>query len=164
MGESPDSAGHGEPPRGATVRLREITKDTLSPILRMRVADAQTGLVASNAVSIAQAHYHDEAWFRAIHADETPVGFVLLSLDPDKHEYWVWRFMIAEPYQGRGFGRDAVRRVIEHVRTLPGATELLLSHVDAEGHAGPFYESLGFTYTGAVEDGERIMRIGLDEG
>jgi diamine N-acetyltransferase len=151
----------GAPARDSEVALREVTRENLGAVLRLEVAESQRGFVANNAVSIAQAHYHENAWFRAIYAGEEPVGFVMLSVEPEKPEYWVWRLMIAAPHQGMGFGRWAMGLVVDHVRTLPGARELLLSHVPGEGHPGPFYESLGFEYTGAEEDGELVMRLPL---
>jgi diamine N-acetyltransferase len=65
--------------------------------------------------------------------------------------------MIDRRYQGRGFGARALERVVDHVRTRPGATELLVSCVPGEGGPGPFYEKLGFAYTGDVDDGELVM-------
>jgi diamine N-acetyltransferase len=147
-----------DPRKEATVTLREITRETLSGVLDLRVAPEQERFVASNAVSIAQAHFHPEhAWFRAVHADDVPVGFVMLHDQPEEAKYYLWRFMIDRRYQGRGFGARALERVVDHVRTRPGATELLVSCVPGEGGPGPFYEKLGFAYTGDVDDGELVM-------
>ena len=143
------------------ITLREVTKDTLDAILGLKVHPAQERFVASNAKSIAQAHFHDDAWYRAIYADDEPVGFVMLSLVPEQAEYFVWRFMIGAEHQGRGYGRRALALVIEFVRTLPNATELYISHADGEGGPGPFYEKLGFAYTGEKEEGEALMRLAL---
>lgn len=57
---------------------------------------------ASNAVSLAQALSHGEAWYRAIYAGETPVGFVMLEVWPERAEYGIWRFMIGAAHQGQG--------------------------------------------------------------
>lgn len=149
------------PRPGAPVSLREVTKETLRAVTPLEVAPEQRRFVASNAISIAQAHFHQEAWFRAIYAGDTPVGFVMLEVRPEVPEYGVWRFMIDARHQGQGFGRAAMQRIVEHVRTLPGARELLLSHVPGDGSPGPFYESLGYEYTGAVSDGELVMRLAL---
>ena len=147
---------------GCEVTLREITRETLGPILRLKVAPSQEGFVASNAVSIAQAHFHPEtAWFRGIYAGDEPVGFVMLDIDTAKPEYGLWRLMIDERQQGKGYGRQALQRVIAHVRTLPGATELLLGVVPGEGSPGPFYQGLGFNFTGEVDHGEHVMRLEL---
>ena len=145
----------------ATTTLREITRDTLRPILRMDVAESQRHFVAPNAVSVAQAHFAPEAWFRAIYADETPVGFVMLSEDADEGEYFLWRLMIDAHHQGKGYGRQAVQLLIEHVRMRPKAKELLVSHVPGEGSPAGFYQKLGFNYTGEEDDGELVMKLTL---
>jgi diamine N-acetyltransferase len=141
------------------VTLREITKKTLFDILRLRVAPEQARFVAPIAVSIAEAHFSPEvAWFRAIYFGETPVGFVMLEADEPRARYFLWRFMVDAGHQGRGIGRRAIELVIEHVRTRPGATELTTSCVPGDGGPGPFYEKLGFVYTGSEEEGELVMR------
>jgi diamine N-acetyltransferase len=146
----------------ATVTLRPITSDTVRAICALEVAPSQRGFVAPNAVSIAQAYFEREvAWFRAIYADDAPVGFVMLEDDPVKQEYSLWRFMIDARYQGYGFGRRALQLLIDHVRTRPGATALLTSCVPGDGSPCPFYEKMGFVPTGEVDDGELVMRLDL---
>lgn len=144
----------------AVVTLREITKENLNDILDLQVTSAQENFVASNAVSIAQAHFYPEvAWFRAIYADETPIGFMLLEDDPINRSYSLWRLMIDARFQQCGFGQRAVELAIARVKARPGATALLTSCVPGEGSPLKFYEKVGFTYTGEMdEDGELIMR------
>ena len=146
----------------AEVSLREITKDTLRDVLNLKVAPDQERFVASNAISIAQAHFSpDVAWFRAVYAGDTPVGFLMLDDDPSKQKYFLWRFMVDAQHQGRGIGRRALELLIGHVRTRPGASALYASCVPGEGSPGPFYEKMGFVYTGEEEDGEIVMRRDL---
>lgn len=148
------------PGRDATVTLREITRATVYDILELEVAESQRNFVATNAKSLAEAYfYRAEAWFRAIYADETPVGFLMLCDDPAKSFYYLWRFMIDARYQGLGFGKRALQLVIDHVRTRPNAAALSLSCVPASNGAGPFYEKMGFVYTGEEDDGELVMRL-----
>lgn len=158
---TPDEAA--EPPgRQAAVSLREVTKENLGAVLRLQVAPGQDRFVASNAISIAQAHFEpDHAWFRAIYADQTPVGFLMLHDEPAKSAYYLWRFMIDHRFQGRGFGARAIDLLLDHVRGRPGADVLRLSHVPGDGSPAPFYERLGFAHTGEEDDGELVMRIAL---
>lgn len=149
------------PTRDSRVTLREITAETVRAICLLSVRDDQTQFVAPNAVSMAQAHFSEQAWFRAVYADETPVGFVMLAEDAQKPEYYLWRFMIDARYQGLRFGCRAMELVIERVRTLPGSVELLTSVVQADGGPQPFYEGLGFQLTGAYEEGEAVLRLPL---
>jgi diamine N-acetyltransferase len=151
------------PTRDAVVTLREVTADSLDQILGLKVNAEQEQFVANNAVSIAEAYFEEKAWFRAIYADETPVGFLMLYDDPDSPTYYLWRFMIDARYQGSGFGRRALELLIEHVRTRPNATELTLSYVPADGSPQPFYAGLGFIDTGEIHDGENVMRLTLSD-
>lgn len=143
------------------LRLREVTRESLSSILRLAVAPGQEDHVADNATSIAQAHFDPKAWFRGIYCEEEPVGFVMLRVDPEGQEYYLWRFMIGAPHQGMGYGRRAMELIVDHVRALPGAQVLSLHVVDAPNSALPFYEGLGFLATGEIEDGELVMELKL---
>lgn len=141
------------------VTLREVTKENLRDVLRLKVGESQERFVASNAVSIAQAHFDQAtAWFRAIYDGDQPVGFVMVDDNPAIPRYTLWRFMIDHRFQRKGVGRAAIEAVLAHVRGRPGATELYTSCVDAPGGPGAFYEHLGFAYTGEMDEGERVMR------
>ena len=130
-------------------------------VIDLAVLPEQTEFVAPNAVSIAQAYVSPDAWPRAIYADGEPVGFVMVSLQPEKPQYYLWRFMVAGPHQGKGYGWAALQAVVEFVRAQPNASELLCSYVPGEGSPGPFYLSFGFEETGEVHDGERVIRLPL---
>ncbi len=144
------------------VTLREVTKDNLRAVLRLKVAPEQEHFVASNAVSIAEAHFEPEiAWFRAIYADEVPVGFMMLSDKATEPEYFLWRLLLDARYQKYGFGKRAMELLFEYVKTRPGATEIFTSCVPGEGGPYAFYEKLGFSPTGEVEDDEVVMRRAL---
>lgn len=142
----------------AAVELREVTRETVRRICELRVAPDQTRFVAPNAVSIAEAYYAPNAWFRAIYAGDEPVGFVMLSDDVAKNEYFLWRLMIADGQQGKGYGRRAIELLIDEVRTRPGATELKTSYVPGEGGPEGFYRGLGFEPTGELDEGEVVAR------
>ena len=145
----------------AKITLREITEETVRSVLQLKASKDQKIFVASNAVSIAQAHFSKNAWFRAIYANDTPVGFVMLYVDEDKPEYDVWRFMVDKDHQGKGYGREAMLQTIDHVRGLLGAKELYLSYVPGEGNPAPFYRKFGFNETGEWDDDEKVMKLTL---
>ena len=142
-----------------TVTLREITADTVRAICNLKVKQTQRNFVAENAVSIAQAHFEPHAWFRAIYAGETPVGFVMTAEDPERGFYYLWRYMIDGEHQGKGYGRAALEQLIERVRGLPNAQKFILSVVPGEGSAMAFYQKLGFVPTGEIEDDEHVCEL-----
>ena len=151
------------------VSLREITSETVRSVTQLSVAESQKGFVAPNAVSLAQALFSPEAWYRAIYSAEELVGFVMLEDEslqtPPSEEpgIGVWRFMIDERFQGRGIGRAALLLVIEHARSKGIFKTLELSYVPGPGCPEPFYLGLGFRHTGNVDEGEVVLELPLAE-
>ncbi len=144
----------------AVITLREVTAETVGQVCKLSdtLSDPQKKMVAPNAYSIAQAYFEKHAWFRAVYADDVPVGFVMLYDDAEKDHVYLWRFMIAGERQGRGYGRRALELVLEHARTRHNAREITASYVPMEGGAGPFYRKLGFEPTGEMEGEEVVIR------
>lgn len=154
------------------VSLREVTEDNASAVRALRTAPGQERFVSSVAESLAEADEHPQAkpWFRAVYARDEPVGFVMLSWDvePDPPEiigpWFLWKLLIDQRHQGRGYGRKVVRQVVQLVRAQ-GAVELFTSCVPGEGGPEGFYAKLGFTPTGQVDPtGEVVLRRVLRRG
>jgi hypothetical protein len=101
----------------SVVSLRPVTAQNVYAILDLKVSEGQERFVASNANSLAEAYVQPSvAWPRAIYADETPVGFLMLEDNPQEKSHFLWRLMIDSRYQGFGFGRQ------DH-GTAPGARQ-----------------------------------------
>ncbi|OGO60725.1 MAG: hypothetical protein A2032_05625 [Chloroflexi bacterium RBG_19FT_COMBO_49_13] len=145
----------------STVSLREVTAQTVRTICRLDVSIDQKHFVAPNAFSIAEAYFEPKAWFRAIYADETPVGFLMLYDDPEEPHYFLWRYMIDVKYQKLGFGKRAMDLLLVYVRSRPGARKLSLSCHPGEEGPEPFYRRYGFALTGNMLGDEAEMRIDL---
>jgi diamine N-acetyltransferase len=153
----------GEPGPEAEVSLREITEDTVREVCNLSntLTPPRKYMVAPNAVSIAQAYFDEHAWFRAIYAGDTPVGFLMLYDDPQEPEYFLWRFMIAGPHHGKGFGRRAIVLLADYVRTRPGATVLETSCGQGPGSPEEFYRKLGFVRNGKMLENEVGLSLTL---
>jgi diamine N-acetyltransferase len=149
------------------VTLREITEDTVVSIVKLSVAESQMHFVAPNAVSLAQALFSKEAWYRAIYRGEEPVGFVMLydeslrTPPPEAPNVGVWRFMVDARHQGRGIGRQALAQVLDHVRGKGVFTSLELSYVPGPNCPEPFYLSMGFRHTGRMDGDEVVLELAL---
>lgn len=148
------------------VELREITADTVRAICNLQVAPAQAGFVAPNAVSLAQALFSPEAWYRAIYADGEPAGFLMLYDEtqrqppPAEPGVGLWRLMIDRRFQGRGIGSAAMRQLAALLRER-GFQALRTSYVPGDGCPEPFYRALGFVPTGEIDDGELVLSLPL---
>jgi len=158
----------------AVVTLEEITADNHEAVLAVRVAPAQEQFVGTVRAALADAVAFPEAmpWYRAVYAsgdqDEraVPVGFVMISWNVQPEPgiigpWFLWKLIIDQRYQGRGYGAAVIRQIAEVVRA-EGATELLTSYTPGDGGPGGFYERLGFVPTGELDqDGEIILRLSL---
>lgn len=147
----------------STISLRPVTPENVYDVMRLRVTKEQEQYVADNARSLAEAAYNPYAWPRAIYADETPVGFLMLYDDPHTPEYFLWRLMVDHRYQRMGFARRALEQLIDYVAGRPNAATLGVSYVPGEGSPQPFYAALGFEDTGEVVDEEKLMRLDISE-
>jgi diamine N-acetyltransferase len=143
------------------VTLREITEDTVVAVCRLSdtLTEPQKYMVAPNSLSLAQAHFNKKAWYRAIYAGNAMVGFLMLYDDDEEPDYFLWRFMIAEPCQGRGYGARAIQRLVEYVRTRPNARELGVSCELGPGSPEQFYLRQGFISTGKFLHDELVLKL-----
>ena len=151
------------------VTLRELDDGNRADVLALRVAPGQDRFVSSVEDSLLEASEVPQGnpWYRAVYAGDEPVGFVMLSWDvtPIPGEiigpWFLWKLLIDERYQGRGYGRATLHRVVQLVREQ-GGTELFTSYTTGEGEPWPFYERFGFVPTGERDaDGEIILRLDL---
>jgi diamine N-acetyltransferase len=153
----------------ARVALREITDANRSAVEALRVTDIQARYVGGVADSLLEAAETSDAcpWFRAVYADDEPVGFVMLSdgitvVNPEYlGPYYLWRLLIDQHHQGRGYGTAALRLAVEHVRTRADARVLLTSTVQGPASPVGFYLRQGFRLTGEVHDDELVLELDL---
>jgi diamine N-acetyltransferase len=144
-----------------SLRLEPLTPENVRAVCDLRVAPAQEALVEPNAISIAEAYVHEQAWCRAVYAGDELVGFVMLHDVATGPGYMLWRLMIDARFQGRGFGGQVVQLVLEHVRSRPGATRLKVSVHPGDGSPAPFYEALGFAATGELSGDQPVYARSL---
>ena len=100
----------------------------------------------------------------AIYADERIVGFCMFAFDPEEEDeddrYWLWRFMIDQNEQGKGYGQAALSEIIKYFREN-GADRIFLS-TEPENECGMHvYLKAGFIDTGIIDDGEAVMMMML---
>lgn len=149
------------------VFLREITAKTVRQVTSLAVAPDQQRFVASNAVSLAEALFNPEAWYRAIYVGESPAGFVMLydeslrAAPPPAPQVGLWRFMIDTRFQGQGVGAAALEQIIAHVKSKGLFSSITTSYVPGPGCPEAFYLRAGFQHTGKLDEGEVVLELPL---
>ena len=145
--------------------LRAITEDNFIDAFNLRLAPGQEAFVSHPVRSLAQAYvYRNQCRPFGIYAEGKMVGYVMVIYDYDVPEYDIWHMMIDESMQGRGFGSDALDRVIEYVRTKPfgDSGRIALTCNKNNPVARKLYESKGFSATGAEDEDETELAMTLD--
>jgi diamine N-acetyltransferase len=127
-----------------TLSLRPVTSENWDEVARLEVRDDQSRFVASNSYSLAQAAYEPGNTPVAIYDDDTLVGFALYTHEPWQGEFGIVRMMIANRYQGNGYGRQAILALNDVLRRLPGCGSIILSVVKENVGAWHLYQSIGF--------------------
>ncbi|MBQ3850230.1 MAG: GNAT family N-acetyltransferase [Clostridia bacterium] len=151
-----------------TITLRPITDENREAVIALSVREDQP-FVATNEYSLreaaeTEAKYPGVARPFAIYADEKLVGFCMFAVDPDEEDeddrYYLWRFMIDQNEQGKGYGQAALAEIIRYFRNL-GAERLLLSTKLENERGLHVYHKAGFLDTGCIDDGEAVLRLFL---
>jgi diamine N-acetyltransferase len=148
------------------VSLRPLTDSNRQAAEALRVSSSQERFVSSVAQSLREAAEHPDAralcW--VVYSDDTPVGFVMIADEvggPDYVPHYLWKLLIDERYQGRGFGAATLDLVVAYFRGRPGVEVLTTSAGQGDGSPIAFYERYGFERTGEVSDGEVVLRLRL---
>ncbi|MBR6113639.1 MAG: GNAT family N-acetyltransferase [Oscillospiraceae bacterium] len=139
------------------VELKPITEDNFLDAFNLKLASGQESFVSLPIRSLAQAYvYRDQCRPFGIYAGETMVGYVMVIYDYDVPEYDIWHMMIDASMQGRGYGGEALDRVIDYIRTKPfgDSGRIALTCNKNNPIARRLYESRGFSATGAEDEDE----------
>lgn len=139
------------------------------------MAEEQRQYVASNLSSVASCYVlatnGGHPFPLIINADEQPVGFVMLVYGITGYDepsfaadnYCILRLMIDKEHQNRGYGREAMAKIMAFIRSFPaGPAECCwISYKQDNLAAKKLYESFGFQDNGDVFNGESITVLQL---
>jgi len=150
------------------IYLGNITWENYAAVaVGLKLNEQQQTFLGNNELSLVQAYVssaNDEhPWLPfAIYLDDIVIGFAMIFyksknkshflIDELSKEsfYGICRFMIAEEYQGKGYGKEAVKKVIDKIRTFPygEAPAIYLSYDHENIAAKNLFASVGFVETG----------------
>jgi len=153
------------------IELRKITGDNIDEIAALEVEENQKDFIETNNLrSFADAHMLNvdgiPATPFAIYADEVVVGFLMYIYDVLDHEsfeneafygkksYFIWHFMIDKNYQGKGYAKLAIEKLLMDIDTMPdGEAEYVsLFYRTNNIKAKTLYASFDFVDTGIIQD------------
>ena len=147
------------------IELVGLSEDNMKQCFELKVASNQMQYIASNEDSWRTAkEYQKVARPFAIYCDGRMVGFTMFAFDEDYEDpndrFWLWRFMIDERSQGKGYGTAALKVIIQYFKNH-GANNIRLSTKDTNTQAISLYHKAGFYDTGEMNDEEIVLQMYL---
>jgi len=138
------------------IDFRKVDEDNFDECVGLAVREDQR-FVASNLKSLAQASFSPEAVPRAIYAENAMVGFAMYIIDRGSGELYLWRLMIDQRFQGKGYGSAALALLERIARAEPGIVRMKLSTSPKNSNGIKVYTKFGFVDTGILDDGEEVF-------
>ena len=131
--------------------------------------DRQKDFVASNLYSIAESHFgfdeegHWELSPYGLFLNGEPVGFAMtgLNINHSRFQGLILRLMVDERYQGRGYGREAMKVMTEMFLANEQVKAVCISYAPENDAARKLYASFGFVETGEMLESEVLAVLQL---
>ena len=138
--------------------LKPIGEDNFLDAFNLKLGEGQDIYVSHPIRSLAQAYvYRTQCQPFGIYADEKAVGYVMVIYDYDIPEYDIWHMVIDVTQQGKGYGKAALKLVLDYIRQKPfgNSDRVALTCNRDNGIALALYRSAGFELTGN-SDGDEV--------
>lgn len=147
-----------------SVCLNPVDENNFLDVFNLRLGDGQDIYVSHPVRSLAQAYvYRNQCQPFGIYADDKVVGYVMVIYDYDIPEYDIWHMMIDISQQGKGYGKAALKLVLDYIRRKPfgNSDRVALTCNKDNTNALALYKHMGFELTGNNSDDEVELALTL---
>lgn len=130
--------------------------------ISLKVSKEQEPYVANSTTMLARAYAYRNSRSHAlyIYEDEIPVGMVLYHDEESLGAYVFSEIFIDEQFQGNGYGRTAMKLVLDNMKKDGKYSKVVLCYIEGNHAAKKLYEGFGFVEVERDED-EVIMELRL---
>ena len=143
------------------IRIAPVNQANRALVTALQLTPEQMDFVASNADSLREAKTDRDARPRAVMAGDLVVGFLMYEAPRVDDEARIYRFMIDRAWQGRGYGKAALREVLAEIQGLGHIRHVSICYEPENEAARQLYRAAGFFEQGLDEDGEMIADLVL---
>lgn len=137
------------------LRLINVTENNWIDVAGLKVKDSQKGYVAPSIGILARGYVYRECNVKiyAFENDGIIVGMALVREFTDEPlGYDLQQFMIAQEYQNKGYGTQALQLILEELRKENHYDHVELCVKKSDSEAIHLYEKLGFIDSGYVDE------------
>jgi diamine N-acetyltransferase len=152
-----------------SLEFRPVTQENWQSLIKLKVRDGQQDFVSSNVYSIAESQFgfneegHWDLFPYGLYLNDEPVGFAMtgLNINHSRFQGLILRLMVDERYQGRGYGRQAMKVMTEMFLANEYVRAVCISYAPENDAARKLYASFGFVETGEMLESEVLAVLQL---
>lgn len=143
----------------SNINFRNIDKSNEESVRKIELKGEQESFIETVDECLKEASMYSEWNPVAIYNDDTIIGFAMYgSFGPNK-DTWIDRILIDKKYQGNGYGRIAMNKLIDIVLEKYKVNTIYLSIIPGNKAAYNLYKSIGFKYMNEKdENGELLFK------
>ncbi len=141
------------------ISLRPVDSENWRDVAHLQVTVSQQEFVAEPCYYLALCCFGNDWHPLAICLGEQIIGFMMWAVDPADNSCWLGGILIDQSYQGKGYGRQAVKRAISLLAEEYDYEKFALSYKPTNLIARHLYNSLGFSETDEWEGDEIVARF-----
>lgn len=149
------------------VQLEAVTRENWQEALQLKVKYVQNHFVPTVAVSLAKVYVKPDGDnvnylpFAIYEEEQGMIGFVMHAYVEDTDDmYWINGFIIDEKHQGKGYGRAALRKMVNWIiNQYSQCKEVRLTVHKENDAARQLYKSFGFVEAGEFDEEEDLLRF-----
>lgn len=143
------------------LHFKSVNKNNRKQIELLSVAKNQAGFVESVTECLEDAKNDKSYEPVGIYDGNTLIGFAMYGLFTDttpSGEVWLDRLLIDEHFQSKGYGKNAILKLLKMLKDKYKRKEVYLSVYDNNVNAIKLYKKIGFKFNGKLDiNGEKIM-------
>ena len=146
------------------ITLRPIDESNFIDCFNLQLGDGQDKFVSHPIRSLAQAYvYRNQCQPFGVYAGDTMSGYVMVIYDYDEEVYNIWHMMIDESKQHRGYGKKALTKCLEYIKSKPfgEGNRIVLTCNIANENALSLYKSFGFKESGNKDEDEIELYLNI---
>lgn len=146
-----------------SLEFKGITPDNWRSINSLEVKEEQKAFAASNVVILAKAFAYNmhNARVYALYSEDNPIGLIMQRdfLYNDSVACVLDQFMIDQDYQGKGFGKMAIKQWISMVKYEVRYDLIMVCYKKENIIAEKIYQDIGFSRRPDEDDGDELVMV-----
>lgn len=145
------------------LKIKNVDDYNYNEAISLRVKSGQESFIETVEESLEEAKELSLWRPVGIYDNSEIIGFAMYGRweEKDSHgQVWLDRFMIGDDFQGKGYGKESLKVILDLIHKEYDCNEIYLSIYGNNTFAIDLYKKFGFDFTGEFDrNGELVMKL-----